>query len=482
MIEYINTNRVFTGEAYDETYSQDPDRFGHTITFRALDDVFDRMVNVDQPMHAFDLGCGQGQVIEYVRGLVRERSPHLLNESAFYGIDISEVAIQQCEARQPGCRWIADSFQDFLERPGSAKDRGTFDLIINKGGLTAVRSADDYRAMLEGIRSLLRDGGIYLFIQYKQFYQVWSNEHCEDWQTDIFELAEDVFGSAERIADDSAYICVSRKNINQTMVKRDATPRRIVFRMDDGSEQRVFVSGDELMAERLQRVRARSNRHEVTAFELPADANERDEQRRRERVEQARAGFAPGRLSVLIGTGRVRITGVKAIDVYPGVYQSLRGEYNIIDWPGMISTTRHLCKVAAQWSFIRPDIAVIGPGLEDFKRSTDPYLPIVDADEFRFRLDWVIKLLMNEAKCRVVYCATPPMFDFEDERNGFAYRVTDGEAFAAIAAEVCEDHNAGFVNIARNMTTQLSREKQAAMVGEQVAAMLSAKERVPCAR
>lgn len=61
MIEYINLDRVFSGEAYDETYRHDPDRFGHAITFRALDEVFNRLLMVHRPIRVFDLGCGQGR-------------------------------------------------------------------------------------------------------------------------------------------------------------------------------------------------------------------------------------------------------------------------------------------------------------------------------------------------------------------------------------------------------------------------------------
>ena len=481
MIEYINPNRAFTGEAYDETYRYDPDRFGHGITFRALDALFDRWLKLDRPLRAFDLGCGQGQVIRHVRQCVCDRAPEQLTNSVFYGIDISEVAIRQCEAREPAVRWIADSFQDFLDRPETAAQRGAFDLIINKGGLTQVRSAEEYRAMLAGIRSLLREGGIYLFIQYKQFYQVWSNEHCADWDTDIFEVAEDLFGPAERMDDDSAYICVFRKGaVRKPAIV--AKPRRIAFRMNDGSEQRVFVSGDELTSERLRRLRATPDRNQFRAFDMMDGATDRERQRHVERTERARDDFRAGLPTALIGIGRVRMTDAKAIDPFPIMYQSMCERFNVVNWPGMLATTRHLCKAAPAWSLARPDAVVIGPGLEDFKRSFAPVLPIVDPDEFRYRLDWVIGLLTGETRATVVYVATPPMVDFDDDRNSYQYRRADGQAYAQVAAEVCAEHHARFDDVSKYMSAGDLRERQAAVIAERASAALGTQERVPCAR
>lgn len=477
VIEYINPNRAFTGEAYDDTYRHDPDRFGHTVTFRALEHVFDRWLKLDRPIKMFDLGCGQGQVISYMRDVLKERAPQHLNNSAFYGIDISQVAIEQCEAREPEARWVADSFQDFLNRPETAAQHGTFDLVINKGGLTAVRSADDYRAMLDGVRKLLRDGGIYLFVQHKQFYQIWSNEHCADWDTDIFELADDTFGPADRIDDVAVYICVFHKGDSVPASPTPAKPRRISFRMNDRSEHRVFVAGDEMTVERLRRIGAKNDTHERITFNT-SDESGRD----KFRLERARDDFQPGRPSLLIGAGRVRMSDSKAIDPIDDLYQAFNVRCNVVVGAGMIATTRHLCKAAPQWSLARPNSIVIGPGLEDFKRPNDPALPLVDPDEFRYRLDWALDVLVGEAKANVVYIATPPVADFVDARNGYFYRREDGLLFARIAAEVCDEQRVKFDDASQYIIQDDSRSKQSQTIAERAAALLNIEEHAACTR
>ncbi len=469
MIIYSNKNRIFTGEAYDETYRHDPDRFGHTITFRALDELFAGRMNVDQPIRAFDLGCGQGQVISYVWQFIERNAPQHLSASALFGIDISDVAIKQCEQREPTINWIADSFQDFLDREDSRRYIGTFDLVINKGGLTQVRSADEYRTMLSGIARLLRVGGIYLFVQYKQFYQVWSNDNCADWDTDIFDVGESVFGPAALIQDDSAYICVYRKAADTEHAPsiQPPMPRRIVFHMNDNSEQSVFVSGDALTAQRLQRTRAVADRKQFVAFDPQPGAKEKDIQRHADRTRDAGVHFVPGQPRVLLGLGRVRMMNARAADVYQPIADALHERCNVLVWPGMIATVRHLCKCVSQWSAHRPDVVVIGPGLEDFKIDCAVNLPNVDRDEFRYRLRWVLEVLRTEAGSRVVYVATPAAAQFSDVRNGYDYDVAIADQYVGIAQQLCADYEATFVD-ARVHISQTDRNA----VGSELASVI----------
>jgi len=480
VILYTNPDRKFAGEAYDATYAQSPDRFGHGITFRALGELFASQLALDRPIRAIDLGCGQGQVISYVHEKLRERSPAHADASDLFGLDISEVAIRQCEQRNAHVNWIVDTFQEFLARSETQPLNGTFDLIINKGGLTQVGSEDEYRAMLEGTRDLLREGGLYLFIQYKQFYQVWSNAHCLDWNTDIFELGAQMLGEPLVIDDDSAYICVYRKGRQCAAKEPQRTPRRVHFTMNDGSEQRVFISGDELMSKRLHRVRATPDRESFFAFDLPSDATEKEVERHTQRVQAARDAFVPGRQRVLLGTGRVRMTDAKAIDPESTLFDALSDQFNVVAWPGMISTVRHLCKVIAKWSLARPDDVVIGPGLEDYKLDPATHQPIVDADEFRYRLDWVLDVLTNEAGANAVYLATPPTANFVDERNGYVYRPDAAQPFLDAAMNLCREHGATFRDL--QQTKALKRSNVLPAVATCCAEMVHARKDVACAR
>ena len=134
MIVYRNERRIFlkSGKNYDETYRRESHRFTHRATFEVLDEILEAQVPDGKRFWALDLGCGQGQVLDHVRETLDQNASPPSGDLPLYGIDISEVAITQCENRYPRLRWIVDSFQDFLQRPETpAEYFGRFDLVIN---------------------------------------------------------------------------------------------------------------------------------------------------------------------------------------------------------------------------------------------------------------------------------------------------------------------------------------------------------------
>ena len=196
MIIYENPDDQISSPGYDATYAADPQHFTHRSTFEALETLFSEHLQIDRPLWCFDLGCGQGQVAARVHDIVGERAPNMLRDSRIYGLDLSHVAIRQCNESYPDLRWINDTFQGFLKREEMRSELfGRFDLVINKGGLLFVKSEGDYQELMKGVSELLSDGGRYLYIQNKKFYAHWSSRRCDDWQRDIFDIAGMQFGA-----------------------------------------------------------------------------------------------------------------------------------------------------------------------------------------------------------------------------------------------------------------------------------------------
>ena len=134
MIVYESTDCQFDASGYDETYAADRQRFTHRQTFQALEEVFTKHIQLDGPFWCLDLGCGQGQVAAKVHDIIGERAPNLRQVSRIYGLDLSPVAIRQCDESYPDLLWINDTLQEFLKREETTRDLfGRFDLVINKG-------------------------------------------------------------------------------------------------------------------------------------------------------------------------------------------------------------------------------------------------------------------------------------------------------------------------------------------------------------
>ncbi|NNF43087.1 MAG: class I SAM-dependent methyltransferase [Phycisphaerales bacterium] len=433
MIIHRNADRLFSGASYDETYSHDPERFAHAVTFRALEAVWRDHLPLDRPRRCLDLGCGQGQVITRVRDDLQAADPAVAAASELYGLDISPVAIEQCDARAPDIRWILDAFQDFLASPAAGALEGTLDLVINKGGLTNVSSQAEYRVMLAGIARLLSDGGVYLYVQNKQFYQVWSNNFCLDWTQDIFDLAGDVFGPPAIVPEPSAYAAVYVKRTKPAPVIASTgqpasaeKPRRLIFSMSDGTERTVFVSGDELTARRLTQLRAEPGHRSPPTH--PGD---------RERV------LVPG--------GRIRLGAAGTLDVHATVTPALERTHEPIAFTEMCPLIRHYCRHLLEWTTLAPDTLLLGLGLDDFKVHCKTGQPVVDLDEYRSRLDWVLETARRRvvagAGGRVVWVATGPSVAFDDRSGTYRSDPAVARVYLDAAAEVCAEHAVPFAAV-----------------------------------
>jgi hypothetical protein len=62
-----------------------------------------------------------------------------------------------------------DTFQDFVASNGTEASR-SYDVIVNKSGITHVQSESEYARTVRSVSRLLAVGGRYAFIMHKDHY------------------------------------------------------------------------------------------------------------------------------------------------------------------------------------------------------------------------------------------------------------------------------------------------------------------------
>lgn len=461
MIIYSNPDREFDGAGSDATYSAEPSRFTHSTTRKGLEELFENHLDLSKPIHVLDLGCGQGPVLAIVRDMIRQRAPGIQADCRLYGIDISQVAINQCEQRYPDFYWILDSIQEFLRRPETQKEHtGRFQLVINKGGLTHVADEEDYRSTLCHIFDLLEVSGKYLFVKNKKFYRKWCNHVCAGWLEDIFDQAEAIFAPPQICGLRGAYIYIYTKSGPQLsgpppLAKRKA--REITFTLSDGTERRVYVSGDELTEELVAGLVSRPSRDEPYRYTIPTWVKGSARDREDALIVQTGGNFSPGRPRVLI-PGQVHLVadGVR-FDPWKRTYDALAGHVNCVHDPERVNTMRRSCELLWRWLAYNPDLLVLGIGLQDYRIDVNTGKPNLDLDEFRLRLGWLIDQVGQHAQTKVLWVHVPLMGEFYSGKGRWKHIPDLAEQFMQVAQEVCETRGASVVNLTPCFRRQIKR-------------------------
>ncbi len=434
MIVYENPNHQFDASGYDETYTADRQHFAHRQTFEALDALFAEHIRLDSPFWCLDLGCGQGQVAAKVRDIVAQRAPEMLGDSRIYGLDLSPVAIRQCDASYPDLLWINDTLQDFLTRQDTRCDLfGRFDLVINKGGLTFVDSEDEYDQLLTGIHALLRDGGRYLYIQNKNFYAKWSNQTCRGWSRDVFDIAGERI-SAPRIIEHSGYFIhvYTRQPESAGGAYRPAAdePLMIEFTLNTGQGEDWFVGGDEIIAGRTKFLCGPPDRSRSFMFQVPPKGSPQTRVRHAELVAATSAARRAGEPVLVVPTHRIlRPDGGRGV-LTPKLYDEISGQgVSPLHYPADCLTTREYCNVVNEWIAARPDAILLGLGLEDYRRDAETATQLIDLDEFTVRVDWLTWKLQRETQARLIWLWLELDRDITSSDGRRVYRHEDARAF-----------------------------------------------------
>lgn len=441
MIVYENTDHQFDASSYDETYAVDRQHFTHRSTFEALDTLFTEHLKIDRPLTCLDLGCGQGQVAARVRDIIAERAPSLLGDSQIYGLDLSPVAIGQCDESYPDLLWINDTLQDFLKRDQTKRELfGRFDLVINKGGLTFVTSEDEYDELLEGIHSLLGEGGRYLYIQNKKFYAKWCNRTCKGWGRDVFDIAGAHFGSP-RIVDNKGYfidIYTKRPDsIDNDYQPAADEPLTIELFLNSGKTETWFVGGNELISPTIKRLTEHEPQTPSATFEVPPKMRPEDQVRHRELVAQTAEAAVTGGPTIVVPTHEIWQSDGRKAPLLPSLHSALskRG-LSPLHFPMNCVSTRQYCEVVNQWVAVKPDAILLGLGLEDYRRDPETDRPWLDLDEFAWRLEWLVWKLQRETEATIIWVWLSLDADLIVSKGARIYRASDSKIYQSRAETI----------------------------------------------
>lgn len=152
--------------------------------------------------NVLELGCGQGDFLEFVRTLIVRQRPMDVPPLCI-GVDGSVEGIRVCAERYPACRWAADSIEAFMDWTRSRAASATsvpaqFELILDKTGTVFIEDYHAARVLLRAIHEALPPGGAYCYVASKHYYRSDLMVRVyRDWHQDWLALAADVFGAPE---------------------------------------------------------------------------------------------------------------------------------------------------------------------------------------------------------------------------------------------------------------------------------------------
>ncbi len=441
MIIYENPNHRSSSTGYDATYAADPRHFTHRSTFEALDTLFTKHLKIDHPLRCLDLGCGQGQVAARVHDIIAKIAPDLLGDSQIYGLDLSPVAIRQCDASYPDLLWINDTFQDFLTRQETRCELfGRFDLVINKGGLTFIESEAEYDELLSGIHSLLSEGGRYLYIQNKKFYEHWANRTCKEWDRDVFDIAGGQFGTPSIIDNKGYFIYIYTKEPDGVAGDyRPAAdePLSIEFCFNTGQSERWFVGGNETMALGVRTLVHDLHESEPRPFRVVG--NMPPEARARHELLVAKTAAAAHRSgsTVVVPIHDIWQPNGRKSDLIPSLYSAMYAAgLQPLHYPLNCRTTRKYCDAATEWVAARPDAILLGLGLEDYRLDAQTGEAWVDLDEFAARIDWLAWKLQRDTEARLIWIWLTLDDDLTSRDGKWIFRAEDARVYQAAAEQI----------------------------------------------
>ena len=436
MIPYKSKTHIFQNHNYDKTYSYDHERFSHKVTFQVIDEVLNTYWREQLPQGCIDIGCGQGQILEYVFNKVKEKSQEFIPTDLFFGIDISEVGIEQSNARCPTLNWVVDSYQEFLKNPDIRdKALGAVDLIINKGGLTFVTNEADYWQTIQDTAEFLSPRGGFLFVQNKSFFHHWTKVKCSHWEHDIFDIMTAVLGNPTIIPNTAYYAIYYRRdnsNCEQQLPQKDNLAKRAVFQFTGGSQETILLRNDEIAQERLACLVSLEKPNKPYIYPIPLRYNEKTQKRHQSLIDIAVQNFIPSAPRVLISPSRLYINAkTRSINLTKPLIKALVSKISVSYFPQALKNTRILTRHLYTLLASHPDLMVLGAGLTDFWINLESGQPQIDIDEFEYRLDWIFDVCRNQHDVEIIMLLNLPLGDSVDESKGLRY----SEALARSYAE-----------------------------------------------
>lgn len=192
--------------SYDKNYSVNPQHFIMPSGVKwVAEHIFSLRTN--RPERILEVGCGQGEFLELFReSLLRCKNPI---SAKCLGLDASAAGIKYAAKRYQNCYWIADTFENFIDKRNAGEFTGEnewvsekFDMILDKTGLTYILKYEDAKRIVSEIRSMLNPGGVYVYVASRAFYINKLKPLQKDWELDWMALLDATFPNVMKFDDD----------------------------------------------------------------------------------------------------------------------------------------------------------------------------------------------------------------------------------------------------------------------------------------
>ncbi len=424
MIIYESEANAIDAAGYNTAYAKSEAHFNPKPGFKIVDQLVDFSAEAC-PASCIDIGCGQGALLDHIYSCSRKVGGDRIKPERFLGVDISKVAIDQCENANPSLAWVVDSFQGYAEAadPASRFPDGV-DLIVNKAGLTKVGSEDEFENIFLSIRNLLSDSGHFLFTCSKPFYRKWLSANATDWRREPIQIAFDIFGEPQYLTDETRYILLFSK---RTPDLKDAYPAAVEFEFEDGSKSRIDTYFDLDIRRRVELAtglphpRGSTRLNKVT---LLSDMN-----------------FAANpdiRVSSSYAIPQIRGKGLKV--------HRLRRPLN---------SSKSLILRANEFCGVKCSHVLLGGSLNDWLVSSDTGQPHVDPDEFEARLDWFFSFLKRHQSAHVTFLTAFPIGERHHPTSGDLYSESAAQPFKETLRNLTKAHGVQFADVTPQLTSKL---------------------------
>jgi len=405
----IHDNEAIRAHAvnYNVVYAGDEHHFQHRLTFEAIDHFLDHLEDF-HPASCLDIGCGQGQVLMHVADALKPRIENL-DPARFVGVDLSDVAIGQCEKRRPDLAWAIDTYQNFVTHEIFRQSFGDgVDLIINKGGFTYVAGEGEYTETMQRTREALAPGGRFLFIKNRSFYEKWSRSRASYWKRDPLQIIFDTFGEPASYPNKAYYVYLFTRD--GAAESGEAHPQEVEFGFEDGAQLTRGIYYD-LNARRRALASARED----------ADG---------------------------IGLTNIRLELGPDCRINPtrSIRKALGRHAQVIDIDATTRTSKSFIDQSTAYFDTPARRFVVGGSLQDWLVDPASAQTMVDPDEFAVRMNWFFKTLRDQSKEQPVFMTALPIFEGAS-KDGLRYSRRAAARFRDITQQCANENDVAFIDL-----------------------------------
>jgi SAM-dependent methyltransferase len=411
MILYKNKAFKDWSSGYDNAYSAEPEHFKHDWINKTLIDLFNTksLIEIES---CLDVGCGQGELLQYLWANFRTDKNSNSGKS-FIGVDISGVAIQQCEDKFKHLSWAQDSIQEFLKSEFASDVFPTgIDLIINKAGITKVNSENEYSELISLIYKNLSKNGSFLFSLSKNFYKKWISSNTLGWSKDPIQIIFDIFGQPLRVPSESKFLFIFSKVPDLHNVK--SFPSEVEFEFHESRTKSIPIYFDHDLRDRVEI----SLSNESTA--IPKDS------------------LLASELNFNFGAEKLNLSGQLSKKIGSNT------KFTLVNKP--IRSSRSLTNRISEFCLEKHESVFLGGSFKDWLYDSESQQTFIDIDEFEARVNWALKFLRKHQPGKIIFALGFPIGE-EALKSGMISSETAAQPFAEITEKICRNLDINFVNL-----------------------------------